>query len=819
MPRESAASGVSKISIPAETAVSLLRVQREMAIAGANTLVLAQRIADRAVELTDADRSVVGFLDSHDLVVVAAGGASGLQVGMRLPAASGFIADCINNRVPTPCNVESLEFTDSVGNTSLTFDGALGVPLMTARDVLGLLIARKKDASAISNTDLYTLEMLAGMLSTCVANARMVQDRETLIENRTRALEEVRLQEQRFRSLIENAADPIVIVDESARTIYASPANKRVTGYSPREVAGGGMGLLHPDDLAPAQATLQDLIKNPGKTVKLNVRSRHKAGHWIDLETTATNLISHKAVGGIVVNIHDVTEEIRARDTEATLAAIVQSTSDAIIVTSPDGKITSWNSGAEKLYGYSADEVVGKEGGFLQPPGQTRDIHSMVREMSDNEGSMRYETVRIKKDGTPVTVSVTASLLRDKQGKVIGAFGISRDITENRHLEEELRQAQKMEAVGRLAGGIAHDFNNILTAISANAELAMEELAANSPLRQDLMEIRRAGKRAASLTGQLLAFSRKQVLKPQIINLNAVVRAVEEMLRRMIGEDIALNTSFADDLAFIRADPTQLEQVMMNLAVNARDAMPKGGVLTLRTSNAHAQLPLGDSPSALLAGDYVLLEIGDTGIGIDPKIKNRIFEPFFTTKEPGKGTGLGLSTVYGIVRQSDGYITMESKPGKGTIFKLYFPTVKEETGEKIRIDSGEHAKLAGGTETILLVEDDEAVRLPLKRALTRLGYTVMEATDGQDALALLEKTGRPVDLLLTDVVMPGMSGRELAAKLRERDPDLRVFFMSGYSEDAVASHGAMAERAIFIAKPFAINVLVRKIRELFDADK
>lgn len=800
--------------LPADMAAALLRIQREISTAGSNVLTLTQKIADRAVEITNADRAFVGIIDSDDLVITAAGGAAGLKVGLRIPAASGFLADCMRTGVPVPFDMEDTRFTTAESYSDI-FHGAYAVPLVTASEALGILIARPVPGTELGSSGLYALQMLAGMLASAMVAARMVQENEALVLAHTRALEQVRLRELRHRALIENAADPIVIVDREMKTIYSSPATARVSGYSPGEMKGREMSAVHPDDVPRAQAIMKKVIESPGVPIRSEMKTLHRDGHWIDLETVATNLLDNPAVHGIVVNLRDVTEEKRSNESIARLAAIVESSDDAVIGTDLDGKIIAWNPGAERMYGYTMAEVIGKRPDILTAPEAPLDVNAIIRDATVSGVTAHFESVRKRKDGRRILVSVSVSPIRDKNGRIIGSAGIARDVTEHRRLEDEFRQAQKMEAIGRLAGGIAHDFNNILTAISANAELAMEDLPGDHPVREDLAEIKRAGTRAAALTRQLLAFSRKQVLQPQTINLNAIVHSVEEMLRRVIGEDVTLTPDLEPNLAFVRADPTQLEQVLMNLAVNARDAMPRGGRLTIATRNIECNGELA-LPDDMPEGSYVLLEVSDTGVGMDAKTRTRIFEPFFTTKEPGKGTGLGLSTVYGIVRQSGGFIRLESERDVGTSFKLYFPKVEETEGKR-GIGSGEYQKVEGGSETLLLAEDESIVRIPLQRALERLGYTVLTASNGVEALAIARTTERTIDMLVSDVVMPEMGGRELADSLRAMNRSLPVLFMSGHSDEAVASHGALAEGAAFIAKPFAIQSMVRRIREVLDS--
>lgn len=405
-----------------------------------------------------------------------------------------------------------------------------------------------------------------------------------------------------------------------------------------------------------------------------------------------------------------------------------------------------------------------------------------------------------------------AQIVRTPEGHPLYLQGVMTDITDRLDLERQYRQAQKMEGIGRLAGGIAHDLNNLLTVINGTVELALPSADQVPGLRGDLLEIRRATDRAASLTRQLLAFSRQQVLRIEVLDVNRIARDLVKMLARVIGEDVRVDTRFADTLGHIRADAGQLEQVLMNLAVNARDAMPHGGTLTIETRDVDLDAAFAARHVTVTPGPHICIVVRDTGVGMDAATQARIFEPFFTTKEAGKGTGLGLSTVYGIVKQTGGSIWVESAPDKGTSFTLYFPRVDADIVEQ---SSAPHARLAqGGTETILVVEDEPAIRAVAVRVLTKLGYTVLEAASGEEALERAMRHEGPLDLLVTDMVMPGMTGPELAAALRERQPSLRVLFTSGYSADAVASKFGLQDEAHFIAKPYALAELAREVRRV-----
>jgi signal transduction histidine kinase/ActR/RegA family two-component response regulator len=428
----------------------------------------------------------------------------------------------------------------------------------------------------------------------------------------------------------------------------------------------------------------------------------------------------------------------------------------------------------------------------------------------------------IRKDGKKLYGEVSVSLIRSSTGEPVGFRGIARDITERKRaekemaaLQEQLTQSQKMEAVGRLAGGIAHDFNNLLTVIKGYTQLSLLDLKENNPLWENIQEIQKATERATNLTRQLLAFSRRQILDPKVLDLNSLLRDTEKMLRRMIGEDIELVTRLSEGLGRVKIDPGQIEQVILNLAVNARDAMPSGGKLTIETANAQSDEGYALTHLGLTPGHYVRLSVSDTGVGMSREIQEKAFDPFFTTKEKGKGTGLGLSTVHGIVTQSGGKIWVYSDPGHGTTFKIYFPTIEGELDTlngKNETDSSPR-----GSETVLLVEDEPSVRDLANRLLKQQGYRVLEAANGEEALRLAQETaGERIHLLLTDVVLPQMSGKELADQLKTFRPDLKVLYTSGYTDFAVVHHGVLNSGTHFLQKPFSLKTLSQKVREALD---
>ena len=502
------------------------------------------------------------------------------------------------------------------------------------------------------------------------------------------------------------------------------------------------------------------------------------------------------------------------REREEYFKSLIEQAMDIIAVLDADGAVRYASPSVLPLLGYGAEELVGQHIFDLVHPD---DIGPALRVFAEGvatgQGDRLLGLQVRHKDGTYRSLEAIGRYLLDDpvvRGVVINA----RDVTERRSLERQLLQAQKMEAVGRLAGGIAHDFNNVLTAIFGYADLLTEEFPAGSPARQDLEEIRKAATRASALTRQLLAFSRQQVLAPVVLSVNDLVDDVGKMLRRLVGEDVELRLILARDAGNVRADSGQLQQVIMNLVVNARDAMPTGGKLVIETADAELTEQYAEMHQAVIPGRYVMLAVSDTGVGMDAQTKARIFEPFFTTKEKGKGTGLGLSTVYGIVKQSGGYVWVYSEPGHGTTFKLYLPRV--DAPAEPQAPPRETATLTG-TETILLAEDDEILRPLTKGLLTKLGYTVLDAKSAEQALAVAGARQGPIHLLVADVVMPGASGRELARRLAQSRPETRVLYVSGYTDDAIVHHGMLEPGLKFLQKPFTPAALARKVREVLDA--
>jgi two-component system, cell cycle sensor histidine kinase and response regulator CckA len=502
---------------------------------------------------------------------------------------------------------------------------------------------------------------------------------------------------------------------------------------------------------------------------------------------------------------------VRLSEREELFRLIDENAADMIALIDADGRRLYSSPSYEKLLGYSGAELASTSFYDQVHSDDKETVIAAITQARKSGTGRRLEYRVLHKNGNPLTVESTVSIVKN-QDTVEKLVILNRDITDRKQLEGQLYLSQKLEAIGRLSGGIAHDFNNLLGVIIGYSEALQRQIGEKHSFREAVDEIHKAGKRAAVLTQQLLAFSRKQVLEPKVLDLNAVVSDVDRMLRRLIGEDIELKISLANGIGMVKADPGQVDQVIFNLAVNSRDAMPDGGKLTLETSNAELDQDDVNQFRYVVPGSYVLLKVSDTGCGMDAELQSHIFEPFFTTKEPGKGTGLGLATVYGIVKQSGGYIWVDSEVGRGTTFKIYLPRV-DEPGD-ITLPEQRPSNYARSPQTVLLVEDEQSLRKLIRSTLVELGHSVLEARDAFEALEISAKTPGVIDLLLTDVVMPGMSGRALATKLTALRPSTRVLYMSGYTDGAVATHGVLESGITFLRKPFTRTELTERVDEV-----
>ncbi len=512
-----------------------------------------------------------------------------------------------------------------------------------------------------------------------------------------------------------------------------------------------------------------------------------------------------------------IRERRRAEETtklaHAELNQVFQTAADGMRVIDKDFNMLRINRTFASLAGINKDEAKGKKCYEVFPSSHCHTPNCSLRRVFSGKERIEFESLRERKDGTRVACIVTATAFRESDGELIGIVEDFKDITERQKLEEQLLQAQKMEAIGQLAGGIAHDFNNILTAVIGYGNLMKTEISEDDPLQTYLVRILASAERAANLTKGLLAFSRKQIISPKAVNLNELLKGVERLLSGLLGEDIEFSVVPANNDLIIIADGSQIEQVLMNLATNARDAMSDGGSLTIRTESVEFDNKFIKSHGYGRPGFYALISVGDTGEGMDEETKERIFEPFFTTKEVGKGTGLGLSMVYGIIKQHDGYISVYSEPKKGTTFKIYLPLIKSIIEkEKPGVFSG----IKKGTETVLIAEDDVEVRELATKVLAGAGYKVLEAKDGEDALKVFTENKEKIQLLILDVIMPKKNGKEVYNEIKKEMPDIKVMFMSGYNSDVIHKKGFLEEGLDFLPKPLLPDELLRKIRERLD---
>ncbi len=661
------------------------------------------------------------------------------------------------------------------------------------------------------------------------------------ITDRKKAEQAFAESEKRYRMIVENMHDSIATLDMNLKLTYQSPSEIRLTGYTPEEIAQVTPGdLMTPESRAHVRSVLEAEFArefsgdpvDPHRFVTLDVEVYHKDGHRLWQEVTASfNRDENGKPLEIMLVSRDITErkkmEAALKESEKRYRMIVENMQDTISLLDLDLNYVYQSPSEIRVTGFTPEEVmdmpIDKQ---VTPESFEKGVKILFEELArefggepiDPHRSIIFEIESYCKDGSTVWLEETCTFQRDDNGKPIGILLAGRNITERKKAEQErdklaaqLLQSQKMETVGRLAGGVAHDFNNMLNVILGYIDLAKMRLTMENPIYTDLLEIEKAATRSRDLTAQLLAFSRKQIISPKVVNLNALIAETQKTITRLIGEDIDLKFYPAGDLWAIKFDPVQIEQILINLAINARDAMHKGGKLVIETSNIAVDSTFCDSHMEIVPGDYVRLTVSDTGSGIDRANLPYVFEPFFTTKEFGKGTGLGLATVYGIVKQNDGFISVYSEPGQGSTFKIYLPRTSEEL---IAAPRAPEAPVRSGSGTILLVEDDEMVLKMVSDMLEALGYMVIASESPVDALSLCEKGVTPIDLVITDVVMPQMSGKELRDKLIAFNPEMKILFMSGYTSNIIAQHGVLEEGMQFIQKPFSISLLAEKIRQM-----
>jgi PAS domain S-box-containing protein len=622
---------------------------------------------------------------------------------------------------------------------------------------------------------------------------------------------------RRLWRAVEQTPATVVITDLEGRIEYVNPQFAESTGYSAEEALGQNPRILKSDRTPPEVYREMWEAITSGRVWRGELCNRRKDGalYWEEASISAVR-DEHGVPTSYVAVKEDITERRRAAEalvkSEAYFRSIIENSLDVIAVLDSNGVVRFASPSVGPTFGYKPQEMVGRSIFDLIHPEDRAMVKTRMHEVIVAGGAPQKAEVRFgHRDGSWIPLSVLGNRLSDEAG-MTGMVVNARDLTERLQLETQLRQAQKMEAVGRLAGGVAHDFNNLLTVIQGYGELLSESLSDDPENLESVGEIVKAARRATTLTRQLLAFSRRQVLETRVLDVGSVVADIEKMLVRLIGEDIEIVLVKPPAVGHVKADPGQIEQVVLNLAVNARDAMPEGGRLTLELADAELEAPLAAADDMVPPGRYVVISMTDTGSGMDAETLSHIFEPFFTTKERGKGTGLGLATVYGIVRQTGGYVAVQTAPGAGTTFRIYLPRCAEKTTSGVRPAVASRR----GTETVLVVEDEPAVQALAAAILKRQGYTVLVAGSGPAALEVVVRDPRPIHLMLTDLVMPGLSGRDLASRVKELRPSIKVVFMSGYAADSVPDLAELGESG-FLSKPFSENALATKVREALDA--
>jgi two-component system, cell cycle sensor histidine kinase and response regulator CckA len=683
---------------------------------------------------------------------------------------------------------------------------ALFSPLLIPAIVFSLLLSVAQEQFAWS--------VVLVLVSFVAAGGRtFVVQRQLLIRSR-----ELQRNIYLLRGITDGTTDAVFVKDLRGNYLMINSAGAGFVGKSVEQILGKTDLDLFSPDTARAMMEKDRQVMLQGITQTYEERGTSNGISRLYLATKGPYRDAHGEIIGLLGISRDITERKRAeeeiRQSQQKLRIHFEHTPLAVVEWDLDFRAAAWNPSAERIFGYSRQEALGQHARFIVPPQYWAHVEQVWQALLKQRGGARSTNDNVTKDGRTISCEWYNTPLVDDSGKVLGVASLVQNVTERVALEEQLRQSQKMEAVGRLAGGVAHDFNNLLTVILGYSQILADGLPAGSRLAESTTQIKSAADRASAITRQLLAFSRKTVLSPRVINLNDTVLNLDSMLRRLIGEDIEVFTVPANDLGSVQADPSQIEQVVMNLALNARDAMPHGGKLTLETSNVALDRTYVREHQAVEPGRYVMLAVSDTGEGMSGETQARIFEPFYTTKEVGKGTGLGLSMVYGIVKQSGGYIWVYSEPGRGSTFKIYFPRVDQAPevlgGEK------QTKNVQRGTETILLVEDDEQLRQLSSSVLAHCGYNVLVASSPEEGLKICQDNSKDIRLMVTDVVMPRINGRQLAEQILKLKPEMKVLYISGYTNNAIVHYGVLDPGLWFLPKPFTLSALVAKVREVLD---
>jgi PAS domain S-box-containing protein len=787
-----------------------------------------ERFAEEVKKLIPFDRIVINTINIERGTVInvymAGEGIANRKVGKIYPLEGSGNAEMVRTESTLLIQTEDFnEYRDRFPMLLSTFQAGfrsiMNVPLFSKGRVIGGLLLRSFKPFAYTDKDVKLAERIGDQIAGAVANAQLFAEHK-------RAEEELRENEERLQGLMDASPIGISWSDMEGNIKYVNRKFSELFGYTVEDIptVTEWRRLAYPDPayrqtVPLLYVMLREAQKQEKEVLPIELTIACKDGSIRYVEQMGAFVTNR-----MMVMYKDITERKRAeealRESEDRYRDLVEHSQDLICTHDLKGKILSMNQAAAKLMGYEKELLLRMNIQDILAP-EVRDRFKEYLNEIEKQGETKGEMLIQTKTGEKRVVEYSNTLRTEGISTPI-VRSMAHDITERRQaekdkraLEEQLRQSQKMEAVGQLAGGVAHDFNNLLTVIQGYCDLILKDLDEKNRFFQDMQEIKKASEHATSLTRQLLAFSRKQILQPKILDLNDLVLNMDKMLRRLIGEDIELVTLLSKDLGRVKADPGQIEQVIFNLAVNARDAMPKGGKLTIETADAELDEHYARSRIGVKPGRYVRISVSDNGIGMPSGVKDRIFEPFFTTKEKGKGTGLGLSTVYGIVKQSGGNVWVYSEPNQGTTFKIYLPMIEEAAD--FLSQTFIPTKPFLGTETILLVEDEEAVRKLASTILQSNGYKVLEAGNGEEALRIAqEQNGNPIHLILTDVVMPGMSGSQLAERLVSQWPEMKVLYMSGYTDNAIVHHGILDQGKPYIQKPFNPSALAEKVRDILD---
>ena len=708
----------------------------------------------------------------------------------------------------------------SVGVTDLRFQeivtehrvdkGAFAVFKLGDFGLLKLLsVAREHPFSDMELNQLRNVvSKFAVSLQGCLDHASLVRE----MGERRKAEEALRLGEEKYRNVVERASDGILVLQEG-RLVYVNRALARMAKTDASRLLGLPFNqFVHPSELP----RVADYYKRrmAGETAPQVYETMLVAADGTDIHVELNaGVTTFEGLPADLVFIHDITERKISDAERAQLVMAVEQTTDAVVITDMQGNIQYANPAFERITGYSRVEALGKNPRFLKSGRQESDVYEAMWAALSKGQSWRGRFQNKKKDGAIVTCDTVITPTRDENGKIINYVSVQRDVTRELQMEEQYLQAQKMESIGRLAGGIAHDFNNIMTAVLGFGSMILDQIGENHPLRHAVEQIVSAGERATNLTRQLLTFSRKQMVEVRILDPNAVIVEMNQLLHRALGEDIELITLLDDEAGSVKMDAGLLQQVVMNLAINARDAMARGGQLTLRTCRAVLDEKFCRSRVDVRPGDYLQLSVRDSGAGMTKEVLTHVFEPFFTTKPKGKGTGLGLATVYGIVNQCGGHIEIDSEPGAGTEVKIWLPRVVSHS-DTVPVELED--KLQKGTETILVVEDEDVVRDLSCRILRSLGYHVVEAANGKEALEVVRKYSNTIHLVFTDVVMPQMGGPEMVENLVQMRPGIKVIYTSGFTESTIVERGVALGKVRLIQKPFTRELLAQRIRHALD---